>query len=773
MHMAQQKKSRNFLQEAIKGLSKEEFDELVRKFQLSYLHYDEIVFVDGTNDGGCDIKIFQNKKEVKKCVQITTQKQIERKLKQDLTKVSNMISRYGYSYKFDFFCSIPLSDEKIEEYKKNAIDTYDIELDIYEAKRLAQLNCPEVVDYIYSLHSDVILKPEQMNVDRAKKTLYDLLANGKDSSDIKNSFVDSVIISILYEKAPMEISVLKDELEHRLGKNIPDILHLINNLKSDQRVIKDIQNDKLLRLSEDEFTNVQEILTFAAKLEKDFCTELTTILSKYQISYTSKVLDELKKLYKIYYSNDIDFGSKKDETIDVKILENLKKYLSNLIDNKDDIDALIEDIHTLCEHNNYLNKISASESFLSLYKSNRLELYLNQKKKDIYLDTPTFVYLLCNYYGIERNDWDNPFYRSMKSLIKLRDTYPQKISFYITQNYLGEVEGEIQKALQYAKFEKYPFFKDLGETSNTLYNYYNYLKNAELFEVGDEITSFDEFMYVLGLDNTNPNDDKFYKNTMDFLYEVAENYEIEIVDWTPKEKYNEIKESYEKILLSKNRNKSETAIRNDVDQVITLLEDDSTDIYFTTWDTTIHLLRDKILDTQEHRRYHYFNIYNPARLSNKIALENFNIDESAVTNEIFAYADKKYDISNRVKSLLEIITPFLKNDAGGNNKLLKKLARIRKTQLHDSNPMKETTNDNKNLPIEEIIMMLIPNKERVQQDSYILEKFSTFMSMEENTDYIIDLIQDISQMKDYKQFDFTEYFNKVGSIDLFVDKENE
>ena len=771
--MAQQKKTRNFLQEAIKGLSKEEFDELVRKFQLSYLHYDEIVFVDGTNDGGCDIKIFRNKMEVKKCVQVTTQKQIERNLKQDLIKVSNMISQYGYSYKFDFFCSIPLSEEKIEEYKKYAIDTYYIDLDIYEAKRLAQLNCPEVIDYIYSLHSDVILKPEQMNVDRAKKTLYDLLANGKDSSDIKNSFVDSVIISILYEKSPIEISVLKDELERRLGKNIPDIIHLINNLKSDQRVIKDTQNDKLLCLSEDEFINVQEILTFSAKLEKDFCTELSTILSKYQISNTSEVLDELKKLYKFYYSNDIDFGSKKDETIDVKILDNLKKYLNNLIDNKDDIDTLIEDIKTLCEHNNYLNKISASESFLSLYKSNRLELYLNQKKKDIYLDTPTFVYLLCNYYGIERNDWDNPFYRSMKSLIKLRDTYPQKISFYITQNYLGEVEGEIQKALQYAKFEKYPFFKDLGETSNTLYNYYNYLKNAELFEVEDKITSFDEFMYALGLDDTNPNDEKFYKSTMDFLYEVAENYEIEVVDWTPKEKYNEIKESYEKILLSKKRNKSETAIRNDVDQVITLLEDDSTDIYFTTWDTTIHLLRDKILDTQEHRRYHYFNIYNPARLSNKIALENFNIDESAVTNEIFAYADKKYDISNRVKSLLEIITPFLRNDVGGNNKLLKKLARIRKTQLHDKNPMKENSNDNKNLPIEEIIMMLIPSKERVQQDSNILDKFSKFMSIEENADYIIDIIDEVSQLKDYKMYDLTEYFDKISSIDLSIKMESE
>ena len=57
-----QKSVRTFIQEAIKGLSKEEFDELVRIFQLSYWHYSEIVNVDGANDGGSDIKVYHNNK---------------------------------------------------------------------------------------------------------------------------------------------------------------------------------------------------------------------------------------------------------------------------------------------------------------------------------------------------------------------------------------------------------------------------------------------------------------------------------------------------------------------------------------------------------------------------------------------------------------------------------------------------------------------------------------------------------------------------------------
>lgn len=764
--MAQQKAVRSFILEAIKGLRPDEFSELVRTFQTSYLHNNEAINVDGANDGGCDIKIFQSKREIKKCVQVTTQKQIELKLKKDLEKVSKMISQYGYSNKFEFYCSIPISEDKIEKYKKLAIDEHDIELDIYEAKRLSELDCKEVADYIYSLHTGMVLKPEQMNIDKATRTLYDLLANGKDSSDIKNSLVDSVIISILYEKAPIDSLGLKKELENRLGKNIPDILHSVNSLKTDQRIIKFPDDHNLIQLSDLEYGNVKEILAHSRKAEKDFCDSFAEILAKFQIDYNEEVLNKLKLLYKNNYSNDIDNNTQSDESSDLAIFESFKKYLLNIIDDKENIDKLIQEISSLCSSNNYLNKISASESFLSLYKSNQLEQYLSQKHKDIYLDTPTFVYLLCSYYGVDNNDWDNPFYRSMKSLIKLKDNYPDKISFYITQNYLGEVAGEIKKALVFSQFESYPCFKDMGGTRNTLFNYYEYLKHSELFDKDDNIENFKDFIYSLGLDNTNPNDARFFKDANQFLSQVAEDYDISMISWSQNDKYAEFKVAYEKMLLANSKNKSEMAICNDVNQVIVSLEHDrDTDCYLITWDTTIHLLRDKVLSEDEHLKYSYFFICNPAKLSNRIALENFNIDGSALTNDIFAYADKRYDISNRVKSLLELIAPFLKGD--GSKKIFRKLGRIRKEQIELRGSEVGNEKEEKSLPIEEIFMLLIPNKDKEKEDKNIMEKFSVFMSSEENSDYIINIINQISKLKDYKMYDFTEYFGKIKSIDLF------
>ena len=55
-----------FVKTAINSLSQEQFNELVRIFQETYWERNEIVGVDGSGDGGCDIKIFVDKKEHQK-----------------------------------------------------------------------------------------------------------------------------------------------------------------------------------------------------------------------------------------------------------------------------------------------------------------------------------------------------------------------------------------------------------------------------------------------------------------------------------------------------------------------------------------------------------------------------------------------------------------------------------------------------------------------------------------------------------------------------------
>ena len=58
--MGKEKEQISFMEMAIKSSTQDGFDEIVRIYQKYYLHND-IIDVNGTNDGGCDIKIYKNK----------------------------------------------------------------------------------------------------------------------------------------------------------------------------------------------------------------------------------------------------------------------------------------------------------------------------------------------------------------------------------------------------------------------------------------------------------------------------------------------------------------------------------------------------------------------------------------------------------------------------------------------------------------------------------------------------------------------------------------
>lgn len=89
----------------------------------------------------------------------------------------------------EFYCNISVSNSKIEQYKKDAKINYGIELDMFDATRIAELGGVAVEDYIYGLHSDIVVKPHDMTFEKSTRYLYDLLASGTASSDIKIVFL--------------------------------------------------------------------------------------------------------------------------------------------------------------------------------------------------------------------------------------------------------------------------------------------------------------------------------------------------------------------------------------------------------------------------------------------------------------------------------------------------------------------------------------------------------------------------------------------------------
>lgn len=757
-----------FVKTAINSLSQEQFNELVRIFQETYWERNEIVGVDGSGDGGCDIKIFVDKKEQKKCVQITVQKALDAKIKNSLTKAKNLVNLFNYSPSLEFYCNSNISNTKLEEYKKDAKIAYGIELDIFDVTRIAELGGSPIEEYVYGLHSDVIVKPSEMTFEKSNKFLYDLLASGTASSNIKNSILESVLVAIIYEKEVIKTSDLKIEAEKRLGKNLSDITSLINSLKSDQRIVKDPNIMGGVRLSEGEKRTVKDIYATSMDLENSFNTEFDFLVAKYHISNREAVYNGLKRLYKLNYTNDIKDIDANEDNVSQKNLDEFKNCVARLLPDHSQLDIFVMDIKHLCDSNNYMNKIIAGETFVSLYQSNKLESYLNRKQKTIFLDTPAFIYYLCATYGedLGTSDWDDPFYRSMKSLISLQKTNNQRIIFCVMEDYLYEITNEIKKALQISKFENYPFFKDLGTTRNTIYNYYSYLKTNDLFDINDNIECLEDFLELLGFENTDFSNGYFQNNTLKNLHEFAEDSQIIIEKRPFCENFMSIVEFYSKKLLSINKEKSYYAINNDVNQVISALEYDKTiDRYIATWDTTLHHIRLHMINVDSTNRYSYFYISNPAKLSNRLALECFNIDASALTNDIFAYADKKYDITKRVKTLLEMISPYIKSE-NVSGKLVRKLAQLRKKQCENIDTDENLSLEDRTLPVEEALALLIPDSETIKNDSSIVTKFSIYMNSVDNSDYIIRIIEEIMKEKDYKKYDLSSYWERIKQVNL-------
>ena len=202
----------DFFFNAIKSLKPEEFDEAVQVFISERFGY-EPVDVNGPNDGGNDIKIYQNKKEVKRCIQVTIRKDIEQKIEDDLKKVYSLISTYHYSPFFEYYCSVNISEGKLDELKKYADEEYSIALDIYDANRLTQLGGKKFRECILKKYPELQYKTSIRKHSKQERVLFDVLAMGNDTSDIKNGILYSYIVFTINKYGTISFKDLKPEIE--------------------------------------------------------------------------------------------------------------------------------------------------------------------------------------------------------------------------------------------------------------------------------------------------------------------------------------------------------------------------------------------------------------------------------------------------------------------------------------------------------------------------------------------------------------------------------
>lgn len=744
----------DFLESAIRGLKQNYFENLIVEFQKEYWNATEAIITDGTKDGGNDLRIFEGKLSVKKVIQLTVQKNIKNKIIEDFEKASELVSKHGYSNNFEFYWSQSISNDILQDYKDIAREKYGLALQFYDAKVLSQINCKCIRVFIYGLHGEVV-KKDLLKVDSTSKVLFDLLAIGNETSEIKNSLLHSFIVFFLFEVGEATIDEISMNTNQKLNEQTDNrfLLSQLNLLISGGRIELKKGVKGVYKLTRNEADQISDFVKQSDYLEKDFEKEFIEILEKYKLeSNAEEIIEFLISLYKTNYQLDIDEENRKldfDDSV-FRIYNDFQIYIEKKLASRSKAKSLILEIRDICSNNDYINRISIGSTFTSLYKSDRLDTYLSQNLKNIYMDTPLLVFFICHKYTDtnDRYEWDDIYYKNTINLIDIWENSAGKILLKTTYDYLKEAAGEMQKALKTASFLELDFIEELGDTKNSFINYYRYLKSNDLFE-SDEILDFTDFILDLGFENIDPDNRFFIEDTARYLKTIFEDYEIEIISHPTYEDFDELRREYEITLMGLNKTKTRTAVLNDL-RLMRFLADPSihTDIntgqylepFFSTWDTTFYDFRKRIL-TKYKGRYSFFHIYSPARLINKICLEKFKISSDIITNNIFAYADATYNISSKVKSLLDLIAPIIGKTAQKNIRLIKHLGKIRQEQFEYKQSKDERVDPNRNLPIEEVFIETI-NYFHSPDLRVSFDDFSKVFCDENNYDLIVQFVKD-------------------------------
>lgn len=703
------------------NLNYEDFREFITIFQ-NEIFGRLLVNVDGPYDNGIDFLIFDNNHEMKICTQLTIQKDnLKDKIKKDFQKILNCVKNYNYLPIADIFVSQKMTNKTQNELKVSATKE-GLTIEIYDAKKLAQMSGTNSLlflkqKYVESMGHFGMFQ----SISKVEKVFYDCLSIGNDSTDIKDSLLNSVIVDVVFssqnnciEKADL-IKQVKEQITNIDDKTIND---QINKLRAKQILLSDPQNNKKINISEEEKERISRIYEENSESEEEFIDSLTKILDKYEVENKEEVSDLLYKMHTQYFLsliNDNSIFLTDDETKSLfgSFKDCLEKHCKN------NVEQIISEISELCKDNMYLAKVGAGVSFMELVKSHRLELYLKEKTKIVFLDTPVITYLilawsgLCKYNSI--NEWSDTYYRGVLNFWNNIKNY-EDVKLICSECYIEEVIGQIVQAKQLEELSKMldGDIEDLGNTRNNFFNYYRYLTSYELENPIDDIDSFFEALGLFGIPDTYQQSDN--TELFNCICEILETCNISWINCSYDPQFENIKNEYE-TKLPEDKQKSKRAIKNDVAQANLLTQDlydivgdyNYADFYIVTWDSTFqNLIKITNSKTKGGVQHNVISI-NPYQICGRIGLEKFKIKDLNATSGIFCYADVNYGVAHKIRHLLDMLAPLVKFNA--NAQILKQIRQIYDEQLQIKNNYsnEHSISEGGHSTVEEAISVLITN----------------------------------------------------------------
>ncbi len=676
------------LNNLISSLSEENFRKLIQAYLKEKYKTPHVRIIDGPYDGGNDLEIIIRDKEIKKNIQVTVQKSgFETKLVKDLEKSAENIKKYHYLNSLEFYISQNISKEKKNELIILAEVDYGIKLTIIDSNILAQEaeNYNSIKDFTYKAH-ELKININTHIADKQTKILFDVLTLDHNSIEIKRNFIDSYIFSFLYATPDSSIDDIFNYINPHLNNTLQkDFLEReLNFLRSKKQLISPTDKRKY-QLSAVKFNEISEIFSNVITQEEQLNEIIEQFISKNSINCEcSELVSILYKLYQENYTIDIEEVKSTNNSFSASIKKTFND-LTSFFTKKGIEQANTKDISKellkICETNNFLNKLSSIHLFNNLYSSDKLEKYINGKKQKIFLDTQILIRMICVLYN-DKIDFSDSALQSVKILLKTLNKLKGRIKIYSSYDYVGEVAGHLQEALKLQRFVKLPFISKLGKSKNVFYNTYQELVTNGYLEPGTEFIDFIE--EILGEKFYLEKDVEFIKSAQAKIIEIFEQSGIELIYHPTYSNYSLIKKAYEISLAYQSRDRSNTALENDLRTILYLSTrenhintetDEINEPFLITWDSAFYAFRKELL--AQHNELSYWYIYSPLKIVDRFSVMNFNLNPKSISLNIIALTETNFNYSTKTTSFIDVISSFFNTKDVSELTIINKLANLK------------------------------------------------------------------------------------------------
>ena len=729
----------------IDSSEKFEFDKIVKTYLKEVYRFERIVVTDGKDDLGIDIRVFdygQSRIQYQLTIQKNNTSQEKNKLSsklfEDVKKAKRNVEDYNYSNNLYFFYSHELTNKSKQDFQREALREYNINLNIIDATQIAEesesnLNLQNVI--FSTCGVDMSETKESLYSKDNQNLIYDLVGFGK-TSDIKLDIVESYILQCLFEKGSLslkEIAGLCTE-KFRSKENQRFYENLTNRLYNQDKKIEYSKETKKYSLTSKKREEVTNLIKQIRLDENYFTGQIEKILEEYG---QEKFVDEyLKLLYKIYVEN---FSKRVKLSVEIEdiSLESLKFFVLKKLDKEQDSIQLLTKILQICDENKYLQRLCASTIFSEKVDIDNIQDKNNDKQ--IYIDTTIALNLLCYYYDTDM-EYNNYYYKLSRSLYDY--CRENNIQLIITEIYLKEVSSHIREAFNLIPFTQIPEFTKLGGSRNIFYNFYYLLSKQDFIK-----ESYTEFLESFGfkeydsLNRIKQNLEKYFKELSIKIIDIEKKYDID----------NAIKLIGNDLSINF-KYKTSFALNNDA-IMLEYLGDPDIEVHnikpiFITWDKTLfRILKDYFKENPNNQRWLQFT---PNQFIDRYALLSFNINKETITKEMLAMLSG--DIVQNTYSLLDTLSLILNPNDEIGLKYTKRFTEMKDEQIY----MIEKTSDEKQESQEDSyldrVIFDIVKYYREDKESY--NNLKKLFTSEKHIEDVLSIIRNgIEYYKERRQFD--------------------